>query len=321
MSIRTLLALSLLLMMPALAPATQVVFDLPDAIECRDVTPADFASVHPALKVIEAKFRISARVVAGDLGDVVDYLYVIRSEDKTLKLQDYLPNTTLESAVADNQIEVTSSKEDLQSAGAEAHVVYKIFAVGGTLSQSSKKAEANHYKQIAPQELVLASGTTDREHGVFFRLRPSRTASLEGSKVFTFLAIVPKTWRGDLCTISCEARAKKTSLISTAIVPAGRNRIEVGMYLAGDAEAYGLAEELRKSQEVLRGPDVRRAEQGKRLRSHFQPGGRPVRLQEARRAGPQAAGRGPRVAPRRAESSQAAGPLARGPGAPAGRSF
>ncbi len=249
MSIRMLLVLGLLLVVPVAVPATEVVFDVPDAIECRDVTPAEFAPAHPALKVIEAKFRISARVVDGKLSDVVDYLYVIRSEDKTLKLHDYLPNTTLENAVADNQIEITASQEDAQTAGAQAHVAYKVFELGGTLGQSSKKSQSNHYKQIAPQELVLASGTTDREHGVFFRLRPSRTASLEGSKVFTFLAAVPKSWRGDLCSISCEARATKSSLISTAVVPAGRNRIEVGMYLAGDVEAWRLAEEFRKAQE------------------------------------------------------------------------
>ncbi len=208
--------------------------------------------MHPLSKVIEAKFRISARVVEGKLSDVVDYLYVIRSEDKTLKLQDYLPNTTLENAVADNQIEITSSREDAQSAGAQAHVAYKVFELGGTVGASTKKSDASHYKQIAPQELVLASGTTDREHGVFFRLRPSRTASLEGSKVFTFLAVVPKCWRGDLCTISCEARATKSSLVSTTVVPAGRNRIEVGMYLAGDVEAWRLAEELRRRKSSAR---------------------------------------------------------------------
>ncbi len=43
LSIRTLLILALWLVVPALSGATEVVFDAPDAIECRDVTPAEFA--------------------------------------------------------------------------------------------------------------------------------------------------------------------------------------------------------------------------------------------------------------------------------------
>ncbi len=118
------------------------------------------------------------------------------------------------------------------------------------MNHSSKNSESSHSRQFAPKELVVASGTTDREHGVFFRLRPSRAASLEGAKEFTFLATVPKTWRGDVCTISCTARANKDSFFSTAIVPAGRLVVDVGMHLAGDAEAASLAQELRRVQET-----------------------------------------------------------------------
>ncbi len=239
-----------LLAVSSVSRAAEIAFDLPDMIECRDVTPADFALARPALKVVEGKFRISARVVAGSLVDVVDFLYVLESDDRTLRLQDYLPNTTLESTVADDQIEISTCHEKSQSLSADAHVVYKPLALGGSYATGSKNSESSRYRQIAPKEQVLSSGTTNREHGVFFRLQPSRTASLEGAKEFTFLAAVPKTWRGDLCTISCTARAKKASLVSTSVVPAGAERATVGMYLAGDGEAAALAERLRTAQET-----------------------------------------------------------------------
>src|SRR5262249_18463351 len=91
--------------------ATEIAFDLPEVVECRDVTPAEFAAAHPTRKVIEGKFRISARVVEGQLADLVDMLYVLDSTHKSLRVQDYLPNTTLESAVVDDQIEVTDASE------------------------------------------------------------------------------------------------------------------------------------------------------------------------------------------------------------------
>ena len=229
--------------------AAQIVFDLPESIECREATPKEFAA-HEYLKVIEGKLRISARVVAGSEAEIVDFMYTISCPDKRVRFQDYLPNTTLESAVADDQIEIKDATERATTAGADVHVVYKLLELGGTLSQSSKNSEASCYRKIAAKELVVASGTTDREHGVFFRLRPSRAASLEGAKEFTFLATVPKSWRGDLCTIVCAARANKDSLFATSIVPAGARTAEVGLYLAGDAEAASRAEELREAQET-----------------------------------------------------------------------
>ncbi len=227
----------------------EIVFDLPDSIECRDVTPPDF-SAGEYLKVIEGKLRISARVLEGTEDEIVDFMYVIASPDKRIRFQDYLPNTTLESAVADDQIEVKDESEKATVAGADVHVVYKLLALGGTLSQSSKNSEASHYRQLTSKELVVASGTIDREHGVFFRLRPSRNSSLEGAKEFSFLATVPKNWRGDVCTISCKARVKKESFWSAGVTSSRARSVEVGLHMAGDVEAASLSEELRQAHET-----------------------------------------------------------------------
>ncbi len=165
---------------PSYAWATQVSFDLPDTIECRDVTPRDFAAAHPSLKVIEAKLRISARINEGSEAEIVDFLYIITSPDKRMKFQDYLPNTTLESTLAEDRIEVAETTENTNATSADARVSYQVLALGGSKNQSAKKSESSHYKQIVPKALVLASGTTDREHGVFFKLRASKVASHRG---------------------------------------------------------------------------------------------------------------------------------------------
>ncbi len=232
----------------ARAVAAEVAFDLPASIECRDVTPPGFAAAD-YLKVIEGKLRISARLLDGAEGEIVDFVYEIRNTDRRLRFQDYLPNTTLESAVADDQIEVKDATEKSSTASADAHVVYKILSFGGSLSQSTKDSEANCYRQIAPKELVVASGTIEREHGVFFRLRPSRAASLEGAKEFSFLATVPKQWRGDVCVINVSARVKKGSFWSDSVVSSGTRELHVGLYLAGDAEGAELAERLTRAHE------------------------------------------------------------------------
>ncbi len=233
------------------ARGAEVVFDVPGTIECRDATPPEFAALHPELKVIEGKLRISARVAKGTESEIVDFLYTIANPTRSMRFQDYLPNTMLESAVADDQIEITDNTESASGGNATAQVVYKPFTFGANLNQASKQCETSSYKQIAPKELVLASGTTDREHGVFFRLRPSRAASLEGAKEFAFLATVPKSWRGDVCTIACAARTERSSLFSPSIGPAGQVDAQVGLCLVGDAEAAALCQELRLAQESL----------------------------------------------------------------------
>jgi hypothetical protein len=227
-----------------------VAFDIPDTIECRDVTPAKCAEAHPMLKVIEGKFRLSARLTRGSETEIYDFLYMLVSPGLRLKIHDYLPNTTLESALADDNIEVAETTENAAASSEEAHVAYKILQLGGSKNQSSKKTESNHYKQIVPKALVLASGTTNREHGVFFKLRPSNGASLEGAKEFTFLAVVPKDWRGDWVTLACAARAKKKSFVPGSMPVAGIAQAHVGLYLSGDREAGTLAEELSRVQET-----------------------------------------------------------------------
>ncbi len=230
---------------PSFSDPARVVFDLPETVECREVTPTDFAEAHPTLKVIEAKFRVSARIVEGSESEIVDFLYVVASPDKKLRFQDYLPNTSLESSVADDLIEITDTTENAKGGEIAAHVGYQ--GVGGGLSKtkSSKKTHSSRYKEIAPRGLVVASGTTDHEHGIFFKLKPSRTASMEGGKEFTFLATVPRSWRAGWCTISCAARAKsKTLFLRSGVVAAGVGQSQIGLYLIGDAEANRLAEEL-----------------------------------------------------------------------------
>lgn len=225
-----------------------VQFDIPDRIECCDVTPDKCAAKHPNLKVIEAKFRISAALVEGKEADIADFDYIITSPDHRLKILDYLPNTTLESAYTDDRIEVTDATETTNSASEEAKVSYSVLSIGATLGQSSKKSAQNHYQRVAPKALVLASGTTNRGHGVFFKLRPSNAASLEGAKEFTFLAVVPKSWRGDWCSFVCAARYHKKSLISNHVVIAGVQSAHVGLYLCGDREGSDLSDQLCKLQ-------------------------------------------------------------------------
>jgi len=227
----------------------KAVFDVPDKIECRDVTPTKCAAAYPDVKVIEGTIRISASLVEGTEDSVVDFTYMISSPEMRLKVLDYLPNTILESRYADDRIEVTDRLEDTDTTNLEALAGYSIFSISASRSQVNRRTESNQYERIAPKALVLASGTMNRGHGVFYKLRRSNTASLEGAKEFTFLARVPNNWRGDWCTVVCTSRANKRTLFGNSVVSAGAARVDVGLHLAGDKEAADLCIELCRAQQ------------------------------------------------------------------------
>ncbi|MGC3971177.1 MAG: hypothetical protein QM775_28715 [Pirellulales bacterium] len=215
-----------------------------DKIECRDVTPPACAAAHPDHKVIEAQFRISAGFLEGSEDSIVDFTYMISSPKLRLKIRDYLPNTTLESQYADDRIEVADYTESARTSTAEALVGYSIFSLNAVTNSLQRRTEHNQYEKIAPKALVLASGTMNRGHGVFYKLRPSKGASLEGAKEFAFLAVVPRSWRGDWCTFVCSARANRRTLLGSQVVGAGVTKVDVGLHLCGDQEAGDLAARL-----------------------------------------------------------------------------
>lgn len=233
----------------ASAEDVKAVFDVPDKIECRDVTPTKCAAAYPDAKVIEGTIRISASLAEGTEDSIVDFTYMISSPEMRLKVLDYLPNTMLESRYADDRIEVTDRVEDTDSTNLEAVAGYSLFSLSAARSQVNRRTESNQYERIAPKALVLASGTMNRGHGVFYKLRRSNAVSLEGAKEFTFLAKVPKNWRGDWCTVVCTSRANKKSLLGNSIVSAGAVRIDVGLHITGDREAADLCLQLCRAQQ------------------------------------------------------------------------
>ncbi len=228
--------------------AAGITFDLPSSVECRDVTTKDFATANPNLRQIEAKVRISARQTEGAIAAIVQFDYEIRV-GSTIRVIDYQPKTLLESSIAQDQIEITAAAEDSQADGVDAHVNYKPLIFGGSHNTTAKKSEAKHFKQMASQDVVLASGTVERGHGVFFRVRALRVAAFEGSHDFVLTLAVPRGWRADVCQISCTARVTKQSMLSSSESSSGGLQTSVGMYLVGDAEGGTSAEQLRKAQD------------------------------------------------------------------------
>jgi hypothetical protein len=103
-------------------------------------------------------------------------------------------------------------------------------------------------------EAIVASGPIARGSGVYFKLRPSRRASLEGSRDFCLILRVPQRWRADYLWLFCEAWTSRRggALSIEEGATTGRQNFLVALYLEGDEPAREAAAELAQADLELR---------------------------------------------------------------------
>jgi len=229
-------------------------------VACRDVTPESFAAVNPHDKIVEARFLISMLLEQGVENDLEEVVVTITNPGRRLRVVDFMPKTELSSDVA-GHITVVDTNETTRTAdtsvGGAVTVEYGI--VKATASPALGSGHQHHattketYERLPARELVVTSGTTDRQHGVFFKLKPSSQKSLEGMHELACLFAVPKSWRGDFAVVRCEARATDSGILSSGRESCGSRRVHVGLYLEGDVEAKSIARSLTEAQNL--GPD------------------------------------------------------------------
>lgn len=247
---------------PACAAQPKVGFDLGYVVECRDVTQQAFALLHPNEKVIEANLRLTVRLENGEERDLEQLLFEITSPAERLRIVDFLPKTQLEVDEKDG-IEITKTKETINTIGGSLGTNLSVTARDGksnglVLTQALPAVNANTThrnqtqetsKKIPQGKVVIASGTQDNEHGVFFKLKPSAVAPFEGTKTLSFRFVVPGEWRGDWVVLSAQAKGHFKRYFFKTVEECGQAKAFIGLYLAGDAEAQRAAIELAEQQE------------------------------------------------------------------------
>jgi hypothetical protein len=241
----------ILLIRPSLnaqADEPALAFDHGRTLECRDVTPPDFAEAYPDERIVEGTLRLSVYLTAGSMDDVDAIRVEISDCDARLRVHDFAPRTRLESQYA-SDIETTKTTESSHAltaslggeipaciGGVVAHVTPTI---GGDMG--GKEIVTEKLKRVAPKQTVIASGTMNEEHGVFFILRPSTASSLEGIHELTVQFVVPISWRGDAVRISCQATGEQKVLWMKQQKVFGQKSTPVALYMAGDSGARRAA--------------------------------------------------------------------------------
>ena len=238
---------------PPRAVALEVVFDASPSVACRDVTPDDFAEANPDERLVEARIEVSSLIRRGREDDLVEHFYRFDSSRQTLRIVDYSPKTTLASEMAGN-VTVENKQEATRGIGVSvaAPADWPI-KLGSSGELGAKALSSTRYELVPPMTAVAASGTLDRGHSVYFKLRPSRSTSLAGAQSFSLVFRVPSRWRADYVHLTCTASGVARGLFSPSDERAvrGRRRFVVALYAEGDASAKAAAERLVRAESEL----------------------------------------------------------------------
>ncbi len=253
---------------PVLAESPEVSFDVTPSVGCRDVTTAEFAEANPDERLVEAQIEVSSLIRQGNEGDLLQYFYRFDSPRQTLRIVDYLPKTTLASDLAGN-VTIETKQESTKGLGATVTAPFEWpVKLAGSGELATKTLDSTRYELVPPMTAVAASGTLDRGHSVYFKLKPSRSTSLEGAKHFAMVFRVPHNWRADYVHLSCTASATVKGLLGPLDEQfiCGRRKFVVALYAEGDASAKTAAERLvRAESDLLKSISVNRKELERRF--------------------------------------------------------
>jgi hypothetical protein len=227
----------------------RVQFDMPYAVGCRDVSPPDYATKQPGAKLIEAKFQISALLLAGEEQDLAQYFIRVELPNRPLTVADYLPKTQQESIA--KAVTVDRGTENVAALGINLSGKYELLTLPGpSAGIGQKKTSSVKLDLLPPLETVAASGTLARGSAVFFKLRATSRNPLEGTREYALVLSVPANWRADYLRVRCEAEGIKRSMISSfdERVSCGQREFVVSLFQEGDEEARRLAENFSRRQ-------------------------------------------------------------------------
>jgi hypothetical protein len=234
---------------PAASAEPQLSFDFGRTLECRDVTPPDYAEAYPDERIVECTLQLSVSMAGGNIGDVQSLRVEIADDDQRLRVFSFWPSTQLASEYADDIERTTtteSNHEFTASLGGElpavigdvvAHVTPSV-----TAGKSGREVVTEKKILVAPTHVVVASGTINRAHGVYFTLRPSAQSTLEGVHELSVAFVVPANWRNDAVRVRCTASGEQKVLWVKQQKVWAEHSAGVALYLAGDAEARRAAQ-------------------------------------------------------------------------------
>ena len=231
-------------------PGAAVSFDAPLSCACSVVQLADFSKRNPNIRVVQARIKITADLAVKESS--LDSIRYDLEFPLGVEVHDYLPKTELGSGY-DGPISVTSSQAQkggyqvsLNASGKLEYILASVQAGGSASIDSARTATSGiQASLLPPKRLLVAAGTTSRNRGIYWKLKPMEQVTLEGQREFVCLLTVPVNWDGGCIALSCLAK----------MAEGGGNfsqNMRIGIYVEGDQQGKGRVEKEATEFQPLR---------------------------------------------------------------------
>ncbi len=251
------LAIAALLAATAYADEPPVKFDVPALIGASTVTLDPNASpqlVAPLAdeKIVQITIPVTSEVQRTRRGQVVEFRFNVHWNQFSHPLEDFAPKTQTVSDI-NGVIAIEKNEELNRGIGLSLTGKYESLVNGNINGEiGSRNATKTRYEETPQHEVLVASGSSHRGTGAFFRFHRSRKETLEGSRNLTLQFRVPRDWRGGVLKVECHATGEKT------ILGDWKESFEFGrvfvlpIYISGDQQARDAAVNLVRSEQGLR---------------------------------------------------------------------
>ena len=175
----------------------RVALDAPATVVARDVSPPELAESWPDYRLVEFELPVSVRVVSGDSARVSEVVIEVTGPDRSM-IHDFAPATTLDSGGAE-PVAVTQTTERSRAVDATLGGQLPIPGLDAvarvtpsvSTGKTSRDVRTETTTRLPVQQPVIVSGTQHGGRGVFYQLRPSPQATIEGQHDLRIQLLVP----------------------------------------------------------------------------------------------------------------------------------
>jgi len=196
-------------------PGPPISFDVAHLVTAEDIASPEFREARPGFKLVKIELLVSTMVDSKAADDVLETMFVVETTSPQAMVEDFAPQTTLQSPYAGNISKEERTEYDLSARVTGKQLVIPELSADGVVSANRKTSETEKVEILPELSVVAASGTIDRGRGVYFRFSRSKQNSLEGTTGLSLILAVPEHWKADILTLRCTARLKSSLVPGT----------------------------------------------------------------------------------------------------------
>ncbi len=236
----------------AITSFAAVQFDVQPLVPAIDVAMESVARQMPASRFVQIRFDVSTIVPPEFHGIFEEAMIKVVTRKPSVQVADFWPRTEMYSSIT-TPLSITEDYERIRQASIQGAGGYSgIAAANGHANFHDELKRNVLYQQQPPMQLLTAAGTIDRRCGVYFKLRSTPQASLEGSRTYMLTLEVPNAWRGDVLEFHAVAYGRKHAESNQSRKQIGEERFLIAVYNNGDLEAAEYAMTFIQQQSKLR---------------------------------------------------------------------